>query len=65
MRAVLSFQYVSKFWERTTGPVRLLGKLGSRPGPPMFRGRQFSKINIERIIFGNETTLAYFLILVH
>jgi len=30
------------------GPVRPLGKLGSRLGPPIFRGRQFLKLNIEK-----------------
>jgi len=46
-----------------TGPVRPLGKLGSRQGPHIFWGRQFCKINIEKINFGkfiNETTLPYF-----
>jgi len=30
-----------------SGPVRPLGKLGSRLGPPIFRGRQFCIINIK------------------
>ena len=37
---------------RLTGPVCLLGKLGSRLGPPISKGRQSCKINI--IFFYNK-----------
>jgi len=51
-----------------TGRVRPLGKLGSRLGPLIFRGRQFCIIYIEKNHFWkfiNEVTLAYFLIPIH
>jgi len=35
-------------WGLSAGPVRPLGKLGSRLGPPIFRGRQFCNINIKK-----------------
>jgi len=33
-------------WNLTSGPVRPLGKLGSRLGQPIFRGRQFCQTKI-------------------
>jgi len=45
-------------------PVCPLGKLGSRLGPPIFRGRQFCRKQYFWK-FTNGTTLDYILILIH
>jgi len=42
---------VNSRFQRTldTGPVRPLGKLGSRLGPPIFRGHQFCKTTSKKL----------------
>jgi len=42
------------------GPFRLLGKLGSRLGPPIFSVRQFCKENIEQKIKISQHHFHYF-----
>jgi len=43
---MVSFRRVDR-----SGPVRQLGELGSRLGPPIFRGRQFSKIRAADLLW--------------